>query len=78
MQNENYRAKRHYKFFYAAIGAFIGIIIGNIVPALIYKVNNALYDRSGLEEVMKGYLGGVRFSEITMDEVMITAYDYNS
>ena len=71
-------AKRHYKYFYAAIGAFIGILIGSIVPKLIFKVNSALYDRRGLEVILEGYLGGVRFAETATDEVMIVAYDYNA
>jgi patatin-like phospholipase/acyl hydrolase len=76
--NENYKAKRHYKYFYAGVGAILGILIGMIIPKLIYKVNSAMYDRKGLEEILEGYLGGVKFAETATDEVMIVAYDYNS
>jgi len=37
-----------------------------------------MYDRKGVEKILSNYLGGVRFAEITTDEVMIVAYDYNS
>lgn len=37
-----------------------------------------MYDRKGLEKILEGYLGGVKFGETATDEVMIVAYDYNS
>lgn len=71
-------ARRHYKYVYAGLGALIGIVVGMVFPALIYKVNSALYKRDGLEELMIEYLGAAKFNEIMTDEMLMVAYDYNS
>ena len=54
------------------------MVLGTILPKLVYKVNSALYKRDGLEVLMKDYLGDATFQEIMTDELLVVAYDYNS
>jgi len=56
----------------------LGGCIGFIVPGLINKLSNAKYDRASLEGVMEDLLGKFTISQTITDELLITAYDYNS
>jgi len=56
----------------------LGSCIGFIVPGLINKLSNAKYDRASLEGVMEDLLGKFTISQTITDEILITAYDYNS
>lgn len=60
----------------------LGIVIGGILSPLVVTVagtlNYSFYDRSGLDEKLKEEFGENRFSDITVDELVIAAFEYNS
>jgi len=56
----------------------LGFFIGLFVPGLINKLSHAKYNRDSLENVMKTLLGDFKISQTITDELLITAYDYNS
>ena len=58
------------------------MVVGLLTAVIIQKVFSMLstpkYNRSSLENVMKDYLGSYTISETLTEEILITAYDYNS
>jgi hypothetical protein len=59
-------------------GLTVGVLIGSILPKLIYTLTHSLYSRSSLDNIMKNLLGKYKISEALTDELMIVAYEYNS
>mmetsp|Transcript_4126 Transcript_4126/g.6982 ORF Transcript_4126/g.6982 Transcript_4126/m.6982 type:complete len:291 (-) Transcript_4126:43-915(-) len=66
--------------FWVVFAAFVfmGLILGVQLPALVNKVNNSLYSRDQLDNIMKTLLGEHRLEDVLTDEILIVAYDYNS
>jgi len=60
----------------------IGVILGVILAPLTLKVWNfagySLYDRSGLDDSLLKNLGTYSWDNIIVDDLIITAYEYNS
>ena len=59
-------------------GTIVGLLIGAYVPSLVNMLLNSLYSRKQLDKIMKDLLGDYKISEALTDEIMITAYEYNS
>jgi hypothetical protein len=57
---------------------FIGMLIANTVPALIYKLAHSKYNRASLDNLMKQLLGEFHLEQAITDELLVVAYDYNS
>jgi len=62
--------------------SIIGVILGVVLAPLTLKVWNfagySIYDRSGLDAVTKEKLGPYGWNNIIVDDLIITAYEYNS
>lgn len=55
-----------------------GLITAIIVQKIFAKLSKPKYNRASLENIMKERLGAYNISETMADELLITAYDYNS
>lgn len=72
---EKYKKRKKYMVGgYAVAGLFFAYIILRVVQ----KLSHAKYNRASLENVMKEKLGDYNVSQALSDELLITAYDYNS
>jgi patatin-like phospholipase/acyl hydrolase len=76
------KAKYKKNYFKMWLCTVIGVIIGAILAPLTLEVwefsGYSLYDRSGLDELTKVKLGNYTWNDILVDDLMITAYEYNS
>ena len=57
---------------------FLGFLISEFIPALIYKLAHSKYSRASLDNIMQEYLGAANIKDVISDEVLVVAYDYNS
>lgn len=56
----------------------LGIIFALILQKVFAKLSKPKYNRKSLENIMEKRLGAYKISETISDELLITAYDYNS
>ena len=70
--------KRSCKYAVFLSFILIGLIISYGVPALIFKLQSARYNRHKLELLMEDCLGEANLTDAITDELLIVAYDYNS
>jgi len=78
LRQQKLDAEKYYKYIALAFYIVVGMILASITISLKNKLGSAKYTRSSLEEVMKEKLGAYKISEAFTDELLITAYDYNS
>lgn len=77
-QKEKYMRRRHYKWI-VVIGFMFLCSISIIFFGKMYQfATNSLYDREPMEDLMNSLIGKRVISDAITDELMITAYDYNS
>jgi hypothetical protein len=57
---------------------FIGSLFLVIFTRMITYLSNSLYDRSAIEDLMRSMIGKRNMTEMMVDEIMITAYEFNS
>lgn len=75
---EKYMRRRHYKWL-VVIGFMFLCSLSIIFFSKMYQfATNSLYDRQPMEDLMDSLIGKRVISEAITDELMITAYDYNS
>ena len=70
--------KKRYNWINLAVFVFIGFILALILQKVFAKLSKPKYNRTSLEGVMKEKLGHYNISQTISDELLITAYDYNS
>ena len=75
---EQYEKKKKYSYYKLAGYVVAGLIVAIIVQKVYAKLSKPKYNRSSLENIMKERLGAYNISETMADELLITAYDYNS
>ena len=57
---------------------FIGSLFLVIFTRMITYLSNSLYDRTAIEDLMRSMIGKRNMTEMMVDEIMITAYEFNS
>jgi len=70
--------KKRYNYANLAVFVFIGFVAAIIVQKVFSKLSKPKYNRASLENIMKERLGHYKISDTISDELLITAYDYNS
>ena len=78
LRQEQKEQQRYYKYYAQAFYVVVGILIGCIATKIMSILGSAKYNRDSLEQVMKEKLGAYKISQSFTDELLITAYDYNS
>lgn len=76
--SEEVEKKKRFFWYNLAFFVVIGIIFAVIAQKVFAKLSKPKYNRMSLENVMKDRLGHYLISETITDELLITAYDYNS
>ena len=56
----------------------IGSLFLVIFTRMITLLSNSLYDRTAIEDLMRDMIGKRNMSQMMSDEIMITAYEFNS
>lgn len=56
----------------------LGSMCLTLFTKMITFVSNSLYDRTEIEKLMQDMIGRRNISQALSDEIMITAYDFNS
>lgn len=78
----NEKAKYKKNYFKLWLCTVVGVILGVILAPLTLEVweftGYSLYDRSGLDGLAEEKLGNYTWKDILVDDLMITAYEYNS
>ena len=56
----------------------IGSLFLVIFTRMISYLSNSLYDRTAIEDLMRDMIGRRNITQAISDEIMITAYEFNS
>lgn len=56
----------------------IGSVFLILFTTMITFVSNSLYDRTAIEDLMRSMIGKRNITQALVEEIMITAYEYNS
>lgn len=70
--------KRQYNYISLAVFVFLGFIFALVFQKVFAKLSKPKYNRASLEGIMESRLGAYPITETLSDELLITAYDYNS
>lgn len=74
----SYMRKRSCKWVVLTSFIFLGLVISYGIPAIMFKLQSARYNRRKLEMLMEECLGEAYITDAITDEILIVAYDYNS
>lgn len=73
-----YREKKGRKWVVMLLGMILLGILGWIMIPYINQLQHSLYNRLGLEGVVKEKFGETRVNEAITEEIMIVAYDFEN
>ena len=74
----NYRYNSWKMWVFIFFGLLILLSITGIIVKILSLVNNAKYDREGLESVAGEKFKNYTFDDVMQDELLITAFEFNS
>lgn len=75
---EEIEKKKKYNYISLMVFVFLGLVFSIVVMKVFAKLSKPKYNRTSLEQVMKDRLGHYKVTDAMSDELLITAYDYNS
>lgn len=61
-----------------ALSIFLGMLVAQVLPPLVYKLAHSKYSRASLDNIMQELLGDAHINDAITDELLVVAYDYNS
>ena len=76
-QRDTYQKNSYKKWIMMGLGFIVGSIFGYAFPQGINLLNNSLYKRESLEQIMEDYLGYANVKDAITDELLVVAYNYN-
>ena len=77
-QREKYERRKPCKWFVMLLFMLFGSVLLMLITRLITFVSNSMYDRKAMEQLMTDLIGQRNISQAISDEIIITAYEYNS
>ena len=76
-QRDTYQKNSYKKWIMMGFGFMVGSLVGYTFPQGINLMNNSLYKRESLEQIMEDYLGYANVKDAMTDELLVVAYNYN-
>ena len=73
-----YKNNKPKKWALVGLGLAIGACLGMWIPDIYNFATNTLFDRSGIESLLKDLIGGRNITQSLFDDLLIVAYEYNS
>lgn len=77
-ERAQYEKRKPCKWMVMIMFMIIGSLFLVIFTKMITYLSNSLYDRSAIEDLMRDMIGRRKISQQISDEIMITAYEFNS
>lgn len=77
-ERAEYEKRKPCKWMVMILFMIIGSLFLVIFTRMISYLSNSLYDRTAIEDLMRDMIGRRNISQAISDEIMITAYEFNS
>ena len=65
------------KWIVVVLFTLLGLMLGQFLPKIFTALNDSLYSREDLDNIMQELLGGYHIKDALTKELLIVAYDYN-
>jgi len=66
------------KWVVTVVGLLIGVLLAPLCIELVTLIGFSFYNRAGLDSSLKEHLGDATFEDITVSELLVAAYEFNS
>lgn len=77
-ERSKYEKRKPCKWFVMLLFMVLGSLLLILFTRMITFVSNSMYDRTAMEGLMDNLIGRRNISQAISDELIITAYEYNS